>query len=144
MTSYRILRTFLVLLCSLPAAATAQDLQNADFALILNTPSIAEQSNSRRDFRSSQNRAALAAIRAEQQSLQSDLVKRRIPVTGSASTLVNAIFVRIPMARAAELQTVSGVRFVAYLPPLRRHLNRALDLVQASGAWSQVGGPGNA
>src|SRR5262249_14687425 len=111
-----------------------------DFALILDTPSISE--------RIGRNHAALAQIQAQQQSLKAELRKRSIPVTGSASTLVNAVFVRVPANRARELQTelqsTPGVQLVVYLPPLRRHLNGALDLVQASGAWSQIGGVGNA
>jgi uncharacterized protein (TIGR03437 family) len=85
----------------------------------------------------------MAKIRSEQQSLQQELVKRGIPYIGSASKLVNAVFVRLPMSRATELSKLPGVRLAAYLPPLHRHLNRALDLVNASAAWSQTGGQAN-
>ncbi len=128
----------MALLCAFPVlAATPLELRTADFALILNAPSISE----RHAYR---NTAALAGIRSQQQSLRNELAIRSIPVTGSAAVLVNAIFVRIPISRAAELQTVPGVRVAVYLPPVHRHLNRALDLVQATAAWSQVGGLGNA
>ena len=127
----------LILCTLLCVAATPPDLRNADFALILNAPSISQRP-------SPQRFTALADIRSAQQSLRTELVRRAIPITGSASTLVNAVFVRLPLSRAAELKTVPGVHLVVYLPPLRPHLNRALDLVQASAAWSQVGGVGNA
>jgi len=105
-----------------------------DFALILDTPSKSERPS-----------RPLADIQAEHESLQKVLAQRNIPYLGAASTLVNAVFVRLPMRRAAELQTLPGVRTTVYLPPLHRHLNRALNLVNASAAWSQItGGQANA
>ena len=134
------LRTVSVFLCTaLCLAAAPANERTGDFALILNGPSISERAISER-----QTRTALAEIRSEQASVQKELLTRGIPYIGSAATLVNAVFVRLPMTRAGELQSVPGVRMAVYLPPLRRHLNRALDLVNASAAWSQVGGQGNA
>jgi uncharacterized protein (TIGR03437 family) len=111
-------------------AATPPE-RSADFALVLSAPSVSEH-------------GVAAQIRGQQTSLRTSLSMRKIMVTGAASTLVNAIFVRVPVSRASELQNLPGVQFVVHLPPLRRHLNRALDLIQASGAWSQVGGLGSA
>ena len=126
------LRHVSVFLCTLLSMAAAPSNEpTGDFALILNQPP-------------SQNRTAQTEIRAAQQSIQKELSKRGIPYIGAASTLVNAVFVRLPMKRAGELQTVPGVRTTVFLPPLHRHLNRALDLVNASAAWSQVGGQANA
>jgi minor extracellular serine protease Vpr len=134
------LRHVSIFLCTLLCMAAAPSNEPVgDFALILNSPSLSE-----RPRQLSQNRTAQAEIRAEQQSLQKQLAQRGIPCIGAASTLVNAVFVRLPMKRAAELQSVPGVRSTIYLPPLHRHLNRALDLVNASAAWSQVGGQANA
>ena len=121
------------------AAAPANE-PGGDFALLLSAPSISERAG-RQGKPIAQ---PLAEIRTAQQSVRKELVKRGIPFTGSASILVNAVFVRIPMARASELQGIPGVRMAVYLPPLRRHLNRALDLVNASAAWSQVGGQASA
>src|SRR5579863_10476371 len=85
MTATRTIATSaLVLFCAFPILAGSRP---ADFALILDAPSIAE--------RPGHNRAALSAIRAQQQSLRLELRKRAIPVTGAVSTLVNAIFVRV-------------------------------------------------
>ena len=103
----------------------------ADFALILKSPSIFE-------------RGAMSEIRAGQAAVRNALARKSIPVIGSAHTLVNAVFVRLPLARVGELQGLPGVRTSMYLPPVRRHLNRALDLVNASAAWSQIGGQANA
>src|ERR1051325_3896660 len=127
----------IMLLAAVAGVAGPTDVRTSDFALILDAPSIAES-------RSSRIHTSLNEIQARQRDLKTELAKRSIPVTGTASTLVNAVFVRVPMSRAAELQTLPGTRMAVLLPPLRRHLNRALDLVQASAAWSQVGGAGNA
>ncbi|HEY3836797.1 MAG TPA: S8 family serine peptidase [Bryobacteraceae bacterium] len=135
------MRAAYVLLWTLTAvAATAAEPRTADFALVLNAPSLSEQARTP----NRQAHATLADIQAQQQSLRSELLKRSIPVFSSASKLVNAVFVRVPMSRAAELGRLPGVRMAIYLPPLRPHLNRALDLVQASAGWSQVGGMANA
>jgi minor extracellular serine protease Vpr len=135
------MRAVHVLLWTLTAvAATAAEPRTADFALILNAPSLSEQA--RTPHR--QPHIALADIQAQQQTLRRELNQRAIPVFASATTLVNALFVRVPMTRAGELQHLPGVRTAVFLPPMRPHLNRALDLVQASAAWSQVGGVGNA
>jgi uncharacterized protein (TIGR03437 family) len=127
------LRVTSVLLCTVLCwAAAPSNEPTADFALILTTPSLSEQPG------------GMAKIRSEQLSIQEELGKRGIPYIGSASKLVNAVFVRVPMSRAAELPKIPSVRLAAYLPPLHRHLNRALDLVNASAAWSQTGGQANA
>src|SRR5271165_3752746 len=103
-----------VLCTALCMAAAPSNEPSGDFALILSSPSISEQVG-----------RPLAEIRAEQQSVQKELAKRGIPFIGAASTLVNAVFVRLPMKRASELQNFPGVRTAVYLPPLHRHLNRA-------------------
>ncbi len=122
-----------LLLCTvLCLAAAPSNEPTGDFALLLTTPSLSERAD------------GLSKIRAEQQSVQQELAKRGIPAIGSAAKLVNAVFVRVPMSRARELNNIPGVRIAAYLPRLRRHLNRALDLVNASAAWSQAGGQANA
>jgi minor extracellular serine protease Vpr len=115
-------------------AAAPSNEPTGDFALILTAPSMSERPGQ-----------PLAEIRAAQQSVQKELAQRGIPFIGAASKLVNAVFVRLPMKRAGELQNVPGVRTSVYLPPVHRHLNRALDLVNASAAWSQIsGGQANA
>ena len=130
--SARLLSPFLCTVLCMAAAPSNEP--TGDFALILTSPSISERPG-----------RPLADIRAEQQSIQKQLATRGIPFIGAASTLVNAVFVRLPMRRAGELQNLPGVRTAVYLPTLHRHLNRALDLVNASAAWSQIsGGQANA
>src|SRR4051812_43015518 len=102
-------------LCVALWAEPAADVRTADFALILESQPVAQ-----RGLPAGQHAMALADIHARQLSVQSELRSRSITVTGSAATLVNAVFVRIPITRAAELQSISGVRLAVYLPPLRK------------------------
>ena len=103
-----------------------------DYALILNDAPLAENSgNTQR-------------IASAQQALIDDLRNRKIPVTGAVQTVLNAVFVSVPPERAVELRGIAGVRQAAFLPAMKMHLNKALDLVKVAGAWSQVGGQGNA
>src|SRR5207248_11689054 len=45
---------------------------------------------------------------------------------------------------AAALAAIPGVKRVQFLPPVTRDLNAAVSLVNASAAWSAVGGVGSA
>ncbi|HSW49387.1 MAG TPA: S8 family serine peptidase, partial [Bryobacteraceae bacterium] len=72
--------------------------------------------------------------------MRSELATRQVQVTGSATTLLNAIFVTVPQERAPELGSLPGVKAVV---PVRRRtlsLNRATSLVNAPAAWSALGG----
>ncbi len=105
----------LLLSAVLAAAAPPPSQRTADFALVLDTPSASEQSATRNSVHSAQFRTKLAAIRTQQQLLRNELAKKRVCVTGSASTLVNAVFVRIPVSRAAEIRNLPGVSLVVRL-----------------------------
>ncbi|MBM3748666.1 MAG: hypothetical protein FJW34_23060, partial [Acidobacteria bacterium] len=72
------------------------------------------------------------------------MARRKIRVTGSVKTLLNAVFVRATQEQLAELRGLPGVRRVEHLPPMRRHLDEAVKLVGAPQAWAVLGGEGNA
>lgn len=99
-----------------------------DYALLLNDPPLARQA------------AARARIESAQQQVLSSLARRRIPVSGSDRILVNAVFVRVPRERAGELRSIAGVRHVVWLPPLKRSLNAAVNLLNIPAAWSALSG----
>lgn len=104
-----------------------------EYALILRDPPLARQV------------AARARIHSAQQDLRCELARRKIRVTGSAQTLLNAVFVRVPRGRAVELRALPGVRHAIWLPPLKRNLNVAVNLVNVPAAWSaSAGGMANA
>jgi minor extracellular serine protease Vpr len=83
-------------------------------------------------------------IEAKHSSLRSDLRSRNFFVTGSVTTTLNAVFVVAPPSRVTELQGLPGVRGVTPLRAYKRQMNRALALLDASTAWSAVGGVSNA
>ena len=99
-----------------------------EYALILQDPPLARQM------------AARARVEAAQQRLRGELARRKIKVGGSAETLVNAVFVRAPRERVAELRSLDGVRHVVGLPRIKRNLNVAVNLVNLPAAWSALSG----
>ena len=122
-------------LLSLPLGA-----ESRRYALILEDPPITAKIASRRELRSKAALDAGARIEAVQQSLRQQLAERKIHVTGSAKTLVNAVFVQVSDPR--QLQGLAGVRYVARLRPMHRHLDRALPLVKVPEAWTVLAGAG--
>jgi minor extracellular serine protease Vpr len=104
-----------------------------EYALVLNDPPLARQVTPR------------SQIETAQQQVRGELARRKIRVTGSAETLLNAVFVRMPRSRAADLRGIAGVKHVIWLPPLKRNLNVAVNLLNIPAAWSALpGGMGNA
>jgi uncharacterized protein (TIGR03437 family) len=111
-----------------------------EYALILQDAPVARQLASGNELRT---RAALdhgSRIATAQRRITDELGRRNIRVTGAAQTLVNAVFVSATSDHVKELAALPGVARVQYLPPVHRKLDRALDLVHASAAWSAVGG----
>lgn len=84
-------------------------------------------------------------IEARQAVVTRDLESRQIHVTGSVTTLMNAIFIATTEDRVAEVQSIPGVSGVRILPPVkRRFLNKATAASGAAAAWTAVGGQSNA
>ena len=95
-------------------------------------------------MRSAEARNYEQQIQARQRALLSELASRNIQVTGSAVTLMNAVFVVAPKDRVAELESLPGVEAVVPLRRYRRNLNRATQLLNAPAAWNVSGGVENA
>jgi uncharacterized protein (TIGR03437 family) len=130
---------FLTAVCF--AASVRDNPPSRRWALILDAPASVTLSSSARMAADS---TAAARIEAEQRSLRAALAERKIPVTGSVQTLMNAVFVEAGPERAAELRSLPGVRLAVPMRRLRRHLDAAIDLVNARTAWNAVGGMQNA
>src|SRR5437899_10116862 len=80
-----------------------------EYALILQDPPVARQVASDKEL---QTRAALdhgSRIAAAQRRVTGELRRRDIRVTGSAQTLLNAIFVSAASDRVKELSALPGV-----------------------------------
>ena len=139
--NYMIRKAFVVCsLCLLLAAAVCAGTRRGEYALLLKDPPLAEKVASRSQLRSAAARSHLARIQTAQRAVLAALSARKFHVTGAVQTLLNAVFVDAAPDRLAELRSIPGVARVAYVPPIHKSLNTALDLVNASAAWAAVGG----
>ena len=130
-------------LFAIATAAFAQTAHNR-YALILEDPPVSERFATRAASESIAGKSYRQQIEAKQQRLREALSSLNIPVTGSVTTLTNAIFVTAPKERVDELKSLPGVKGVV---PLRRYhlnLNRANQLLNAPAAWNALGGMQNA
>ena len=127
--------TCLLLLFAPPLFATQPFARTRleEYALILQDPPLARQPATR------------ARVESAQRQLRGELARHKIRVCGSVQTLLNAVFVRAPRERAAELRALATVKHVVRLPRIRRSLNTAVNLVNVTTAWSALpGGLANA
>jgi minor extracellular serine protease Vpr len=116
-----------------------------EYALVLQDPPVARQIASRGALHTDAAASRLRLIQTAQQNLRQELARRKIRVSGSAQTLVNAVFVRAPRERVAELRSLPGVVRVTWMPPMKRALNQAVNLVNVPTAWNILpGGQANA
>ena len=93
-------------------------------------------------------RAAIAAARLRNieahAPVRSWLEARNFPITAETHVLLNAIYVASDTARAAQLRTAPGVRYVARVPRYHRSLDRAIQLINVPAAWNAQGGASHA
>jgi len=114
------------------------------YALILEDPPVSERFATREARESVTARSYRQQVEARQQTLRRELTTRQIQITGSVSTLLNAVFVMSPPERAGELRTLPGVKGVVTLRTRHLLLNRATQLMNAPAAWNALGGMQNA
>jgi uncharacterized protein (TIGR03437 family) len=135
-----------VLLAALSIASSAYSAQPVSnrYALILQDSPVSARFASREAIHTTGAMDYRQQIEARQRTLRTELASRKVQVTGSVSTLLNAIFVVAPASRVAELKGLPGVQDVV---PIRRYklkLNRATQLVNAPAAWNALNGVQNA
>ena len=114
------------------------------FTLLLDDPPVAERFARREEMQSVAGNAYRARIEARQRTVMTELAARRIQVTGSTATLVNAIFVTAPAGRISEMLAIPGVAGVRPMHRFKPNLNAATQLMNAPAAWNTVGGQSNA
>ena len=114
------------------------------YALILEDPPVVTRFESRDMARSADARTYQRQIEARQRTLRNELATRNVRVTGSVSTVLNAVFVAAPKDRITELKTLPGVKGVVPLRRFRKELNQATQLVNGPAAWNTLGGIENA
>ncbi len=133
---------FMVFALCLSPLAMAQRVTR--YALILDDDPVAVRFASHDAMRTQGAADYRRQIEAKHDDLKRELGSRNFTITGSVTTVANAVFVIAPASRVAELQGLPGVKGVAPLRSYRRKLNQALPLLDASGAWNALGGMQNA
>ena len=123
---------------SLPCCARAAQNRTDEYALILQDPPLSKDGG-RLSVR-------FLDVASKQTVLTAELLRRKLHVAGSVKLLLNAVFIQVSRGSHPDLRNLPNVKAVAWLPPLKRHLNTALGLVQVLGAWSNpaIGGESNA
>ena len=114
------------------------------YILLLNEPPVAERFRKREDVLSTAGTAYRAQLEARQRTVMADLAARKIQVTGSTATLINAIFVTAPASRVSEMLGIPGVAGARPMHRFKPNLNTATQLMNAPVAWNAVGGQSNA
>lgn len=134
---------FLLALLAFPAFS--QYVPNR-YALVLADPPVGARFASRESLNSAAAVSYRQQVEARQRTLVTELRSRRIAVTGSVSTLLNAVFVTTPAVRRSELNSLPGVLAVVPMRRMRRNINAATQLMNAPAAWAypNVGGQQNA
>jgi len=84
-----------------------------------------------------------AALAAKQANLAAQF-PAQVKIRDADQTLVNAVFIVATMDEAAAIAQLEGVERVEPMRPLKQLANRAINLINAGGGWSRVGGEGNA
>ncbi len=125
------------------APAFAQFAPNR-FILLLEDPPVVSRFAKREQLQSPQALAYRGQIESRQRAVMSQLAGRNIAVTGSVSTLLNAVFVTASPDRVSEMLAIPGVAGVRPVRWYKANLNRATQLMNAPGAWNKLGGQGSA
>ncbi|MBS1875638.1 MAG: S8 family serine peptidase [Acidobacteria bacterium] len=113
------------------------------YALILDDPAPVTRATSRDALQSVEEQSYRTRILSRQTALRTELGSRKFQVTGSVSTLANAVFVAAPKQRLEELKSLPGVKGVVLLRRRTMSLNTATQLVNAPAAWNTLGGVQN-
>ncbi len=124
-----------------PAAA---QLAPNRYAIILSDEAPARRFASRDEIQGAAAQAYQRQIETAQRTLRAQLEQRKIRVTGTASLLLNAVFIAATPDRVAEIQSLPGVLAVVPQRIYKPLLNRADGLINGPAAWQLSGGFANA
>ncbi len=124
--------------------AFAQPPASNRYAVFLQDPPVSARFRTRIEMDTAAGRTYRQQIETRQQDTLRELAARNIPVSGSVSTLLNAVFVIATPDRLAELESLPGVLGVRQMRRGKKALNKATQLMNAPAAWTKLGGQGNA
>jgi uncharacterized protein (TIGR03437 family) len=114
------------------------------YTLILKDPPVSSRYATRAQLRSSSAAAYRQQIQAGQQAMISELRSRGVQVIGSASMLLNAVFVNANPSRFSELAAMPGVIAVKPVRRFKANMNAATQVINATAAWTKLAGASNA
>src|SRR5713226_7306776 len=130
----------ILLLAALFALELSAATRTDRYALILADPPLAALAGSREQLESVAMAQPRARIETVQASLKAELDRRNVLTIGSTKVVLNAIYVIAPESELPALRSLPGVLRVEKMRALKRHLNRALPLMNVPAAWNTVGG----
>jgi uncharacterized protein (TIGR03437 family) len=112
---------------------------------VLSDPPVSARYLTRESLSAAEAQTYRRSLELRQQAVRLELQSRKIAVTGSVTTLMNAIFVVAPPDRVDELKALPGVAGVIRMRLGKRVLNTATQLVNAPAAWAlpAIGGQSN-
>jgi uncharacterized protein (TIGR03437 family) len=119
-------------------------LQANRYAVFLSDEPLATHVSSRSEMQSATGAAWRARIETAQAAVKSQLAAKNIRITGSAASLLNAVFVAATPANVADIKAIPGVVEVVKLGSSRMLLNRATTILDGPQAWALTGGITNA
>ena len=126
------------------ASVMPANAQYADrYALVLRDAPLSSTFATRAEMLGPMSTPQRLKIESAQQTVRRELENRNIAVTGSASTLLNAVFVAASPDRVDEMKGLPGVLGVVRLRKYKPTLSQALQVMNASAAWGLVGGQAN-
>jgi uncharacterized protein (TIGR03437 family) len=108
--------------------------------LILADPPLAAMASSREQLESAAMAQPRTRIENVQNNLKAELERRKVLTIGSTKIILNAIYVIASESELPALRSLPGVVRVEKMRVLKRHLNRALPLMNVPAAWNTVGG----
>jgi len=126
------------------AAARHPEIVPDRFTVVLQDPPVAARVATREELSSPAALSYRTQIEGRQASIRQQIEARNFQVTGSASLLINAIFVKGSASRLGDLRSIPGVASVYPMRRFKPTLNRAVAAMNAPTAWTVLGGMGNA
>jgi minor extracellular serine protease Vpr len=114
------------------------------YVVILQDPAVAEKIASRKELGGRAAGDYRAALAAKQDGLRAAVAETGVKVVDQTQVLLNALYVVANADQAEALRGMDGVARVQKMYPIRRRMNKALDLVNAPAAWNLSGGRANA
>jgi minor extracellular serine protease Vpr len=114
------------------------------YILLLEDPPVTARFATREEMQSAGAANYRTQIETRQRTVRGELAARQIPISGSVSTVLNAVFVTVPASRVPEMLAIPGVAAVRPMRRYQANLDRATQLMNAPAAWAQLGGQTNA